>query len=91
MRHGKVARPCPSWGPRHFRCTLKIGRRQAQGEVHSIAHVSSDPYPTQLSQCLGLLQSLLAREIRGRSRLLGRSSQMMRIWSATDHAIALAQ
>src|SRR6476646_9491580 len=41
---------------------LKSGGRQAQAEVHSIAHVSSHPYPTQLSQCLGQLQSLLARE-----------------------------
>ena len=47
---------------RHFRCTLKSGRRQAKGEVHSIAHVSSHPYPAQLSQCLGLLQSPLVRK-----------------------------
>src|SRR5580765_2200084 len=35
---------------RHFRCTLKSGRRQAQAEVHSIAHVSSHPYPAQIAK-----------------------------------------
>ena len=47
---------------RHVRCTFKSERHQTQAEVHSIAHVSSDPYPAQLSQCLRQLQSLLARE-----------------------------
>ena len=32
---------------RHFRCTLKSGRHQTQGEVHSIARVSSHPYPAK--------------------------------------------
>jgi len=35
---------------RHVRCTLKSGRHQTQAEVHSIARVSSHPYPTQLAK-----------------------------------------
>ena len=48
---------------RHVRCTLKSGRRQAQAEVHSIARVSSHPYPAQHAKNgPGLLQRLLARD-----------------------------
>ena len=45
-----------------MRLPLKSGCRQAQAEVHSIAHVSSHPYPARLSQCLGLLGQATARE-----------------------------
>ena len=60
---------------RHVRCTLKSGRRQAQAEVHSIAHVSSHPYPAQLANALACSRACSRVRISGRSRLLGRSSQ----------------
>ena len=49
------------YGGLFLRRAMPFGRRQAQAEVHSIAHVSSHPDPAR-SQYLGLLQSLLARD-----------------------------
>jgi hypothetical protein len=53
------------WPPLKWevRCTLKSGRRQAQGEFHSIAHVSMPSLSRSArANALALLQRLFARE-----------------------------
>ena len=47
---------------RHFRCTLKSGRRQAQPKFILSLVSQAIPIPLSSQKCLGQLQSLLARE-----------------------------